>query len=94
MGDDLPALFSAAGLEAIEMRIDDEIVERGEPDFDRSAAIWTNSIESIGDSLIAGNFWTEADRQKTQASYKRYVASDLRRQSLAMRSVVGTRASN
>jgi hypothetical protein len=53
-----------------------------------------NSIESIGYSLIAGNFWTEADRQETLASYKRYVASDLRRQSLAMRSVVGTRVSN
>ena len=93
-GDELPALFAAAGLRAIETRIDDEIVEREEPDFDRSAAIWTNSIESIGHSLIAGEFWTEADRQETLASYKRYVSSDLRRQSLAMRSVVGTRASN
>jgi SAM-dependent methyltransferase len=93
-GDELPALFAAAGLRAIETRIDDEIVERGEPDFDRSAAIWTNSIESIGESLIAGKFWTEADRQETLARYKGYVASDLRRQWLAMRSVAGTRANN
>ena len=94
MGDELPAIFAAAGLRAIETRIDNEIVERGEPDFDRSAAIWTNSIQSMGDSLIAGNFWTGAGRQETLASYQRYVATDLRRQILAMRSVVGTRANN
>ncbi len=94
MGEELPALFSAAGLEAVETRIDDEIVERGSPDFDRFAEVWIHSIQSMANSLIAGKFWTEADRQETLTSYQRYVASGLRRQSLAMRSVAGTRGNN
>lgn len=94
IGDELPSLFSAAGLEEIETRIDDEIVERGSPDFDRFAQIWIYSIQSMANSLIAGKFWTEAERQETLARYKDYVASDLRRQTLAMRSVAGTRANN
>lgn len=90
MGDELPSLLRAAGLVDVESRNDDEIVERGEPDFERATAIWVGSIETMGSAMAAAGFWTERDRAEALESYARYVQCDLRRQMLAMRSVVGT----
>jgi SAM-dependent methyltransferase len=83
IADRLPALFGAAGLDAIESRISDEVAGRE----DAGAAIWLSVIESIGPQLAS-----EEERNWAYCEYENYVRHTLERQTLSMRTVVGRKA--
>jgi SAM-dependent methyltransferase len=80
MADHLPALFEAAGLADIESIPCDEVVERGGPD------VWTAVIDGIG-----AKFYPDDDRACVLAAYHDYRATRMERQTLSLRTVVGTR---
>jgi ubiquinone/menaquinone biosynthesis C-methylase UbiE len=89
MADHLAGLFRAAGLVDVESREQDEIVERGEPEFTERAALWSEVIEKVGEPLSKAGFCTESQLQAAHEGCGAWVQTELRRQKLAMRTVTG-----
>lgn len=82
MASALPGLFEAAGLAGIGVQIEDEISERGDPDFEEAASIWLHVAETLG--AQAG--------MTPGPAYSEWVRDKLRKQTLELRSVTGYRA--
>ncbi len=59
MATHLPGLFRDAGLVDISSHVQDEIVDRGSPDFPETSKLWLRTLESCANSLIAGGFLNE-----------------------------------
>jgi SAM-dependent methyltransferase len=89
MADHLPELFRAAGLLDVESHGQDDIAERGEPEFSDRTRLWSETIESVGGSLVSAGFCTKRQLQEARERYDRWVKTALNRQTLSMRAVRG-----
>lgn len=89
MADRLPELFRSAGLVAIESRVQDEIVERGEPGFAERTALWSEVIENLSEQLTKAGLCTELQLQEAHERYDLWRKTELVRQTLAMRTIIG-----
>lgn len=89
MADHLSDLFRAAGLDDIRSYPQDEVTERGDPQFAQRTAIWSEVIESLGDKLSTTLFCSATQLTDARAAYNSWVATDLIQQVLAMRAVTG-----
>lgn len=89
MADHLPELFRSAGLSAVESHVQDEVIERGAPEFAERTAIWAEVIESVGQQIRKSGFCTESQLRAARERYGAWVATDLRKQTLTMRTVTG-----
>jgi SAM-dependent methyltransferase len=89
MADHLPELFRSAGLVDVKSRVQDEIVERGGPEFDERTTLWSEVIENVGGQLVAAGFCTEFQLEGACGCYDSWVKTELVKQTLAMRAVTG-----
>jgi ubiquinone/menaquinone biosynthesis C-methylase UbiE len=89
MADRLPELFRSAGLVEIESYPQDEMIERGQPAFPERASLWSEVIENVGPQLVAAGFCTESEMHQARESCDDWIATRLKRQVLAMRTVTG-----
>ncbi len=89
MADHLPDLFRSAGLVDIENQVQDEVAQRGAPDFAERTALWSEVIENLGAQLTAAGFCTQAQLDEARRSYDSWAKSALVIQTLAMRAVTG-----
>lgn len=89
IADHLPELFRAVGLIDVESFVQDEVVERGEPEFAERAALWSEVIENIGEQLAKAGFCLESDLQVARQCYDSWAKTELVMQRLAMRTVTG-----
>ena len=90
MADHLPALFRSAGLVNVESHVQDEIVERGEPDFAGRAALWSDAIENFGELIVKAGFLTETQLKDARECDGMFIRTELAKQTLQMRTVTGT----
>ncbi len=90
MADHLPDLFRSAGLEGVRSSVQDEVAERGEPVFADQAVLWSHVMENMGEQIMRTGFGTEAELVEAREAYGRYVKTELRKQTMAMRAVAGT----
>ena len=91
MADRLPELFQSACLVEIESHVQDEIAERGSPDFDQHANLWFWVIETIGERIVEAGFLDRSQLQAAAERYEPWTQTELMRQTLIMRTVVGTK---
>lgn len=89
MADHLPDLFGAAGIAEVQVHIEDEIAQRGDPDFFDAAGIWGHVVETLGPQIAAAGFLAEDECRKAQEVAGTWVRDTLRMQRLALRAVVG-----
>lgn len=90
MADHLPELFRSVGLVDVQSSLEDEIVERGEPDFAERSALWSEVIENVGGQLATAGFCTQSQLEEARQSYASWRMTALVKQKLAMRAVTGT----
>jgi SAM-dependent methyltransferase len=90
IADHLPDLFQSAGLKSVQTFLDAETVLRGDPEFLASAAMWSHVIQSIGATIVAAGFLDHRDLLAAEECYEPWAQSRLQRQSLSMRTVIGT----
>ena len=90
MGDRLPELFRAAGLNEVRSSVEDELAERGGPDFEGASSIWGHVIESLGPKLEETGYVNGAELAAAAASMAEWRETRLMRQTLTLRAVVGT----
>jgi len=88
--NNLPDLFRSAGLKSVQTFPDDETVLRGSPEFLAAAAIWSHVIQMIGATIVAAGFLQHRDLLAAEQCYEPWTQSRLQRQSLSMRTVIGT----
>lgn len=89
IADRLPRLLHLAGATDVRIHLDDEIVERGDPNFFVAAAIWSHVIQSIGPQIVRAGFLGEHERFQAEERYQQYLQTSLQRQMLSMRTAVG-----
>lgn len=89
MADHLPGLFQSAGLIEVESHVQDEVAERGDPQFDEQAALWSQVIENVGEQLSNAGFLKESQLREVSECYKAWAQAELMKQTLRMRTVVG-----
>ena len=89
VADHLPELMRSCGLHEVQSEVQDEVVRRGEPDFDTQSQLWLNVVESLGEQVAAGGFCTSSDVHSAHSAYAAYIATQLARQILSMRAVTG-----
>lgn len=89
MADHLPELLRSAGLADVESSLQDEVVERGEPDFAERSALWSEVIEKVGEQIAKAGFCTEFQLEGARRRYDSWAKTALMRQTLAMRAVTG-----
>jgi SAM-dependent methyltransferase len=89
MADHLPELFRAAGILHVQSHWQDEVVERGDPEFEGSTAIWGDVIGTIGERLTQAGVLTAGQLREASECYAPWVQKSLIRQTLVLRTVVG-----
>jgi SAM-dependent methyltransferase len=89
MADHLPELFRSSGLTDVESRAQDEVVERGEPEFAERTTLWSEVIGNVGGPLAAAGFCTEFELDEARECYYAWAGTTLMRQTLCMRVVTG-----
>jgi ubiquinone/menaquinone biosynthesis C-methylase UbiE len=89
MADHLPDLFRSARLVEVKSQVQDEIVERGGPDFTERAALWSDVIENVGRQLAITGFCTRRQLDAAREYYDSWVKTALLKQTLAMRAITG-----
>lgn len=89
MADLLPVLFQLAGVTDVRVHFGDETVERSDPDFSETVAIWGDVIARIGPRLVAASYLTEGEVVVAGEQYSDYAQHELKRQTLAIRTVEG-----
>ena len=92
MADHLPRLFQSAGLVEVESHLQDEVTERGAPDFAERSTIWSDVIESVGEQIAKAGFCNETQLQQSRECYATWIRTDLKKQTLVMRTVTGRRS--
>ena len=90
MADHLPELFHSAGLVEVQSLLQDEIVERGDADFQERSAIWSDVIENVGAQLVVAGLCRQAELEEARDHYRAWAKTDLTKQTLALRAVIGT----
>jgi ubiquinone/menaquinone biosynthesis C-methylase UbiE len=93
IADHLPELFRSAGLVDVQTHIQDEIVQRGEPDFPERSGLWSDVIQNIGGRITDAGFCTQSQLQEAQERYNSWVKMNMATQTLTMRTVTATVAS-
>jgi SAM-dependent methyltransferase len=89
MAEHLPDLFRAAGIVDVQVHIEDEAVQRGDPDFSDAAGIWTHVIETVGPQIVAAGFLGESERREAEEVSRNWVRDTLRRQTLSLSAIEG-----
>jgi SAM-dependent methyltransferase len=89
MADHLPDLFRSAGLTDIESHLQTEVAERGQPDFDGQAALWSDVIEHVDEQLVTAGFSTKQQVRDAHERYLPWKKTRLVKQTLAMWAVTG-----
>jgi SAM-dependent methyltransferase len=89
IADQLPALFRSAGLVEVGSRVQDEVAERGNPDFIERAALWSEVIENVGEQISASRFCTKRQIESARESYRLWAGATMVRQTLALKAVIG-----
>jgi ubiquinone/menaquinone biosynthesis C-methylase UbiE len=89
MADHLPELLRSAGLVDVKNRMQDEVVERGGPEFAERTALWSEVIENVGGQLATAGFCTELQLEEARECYDSWAKTELVKQTLAMRAVTG-----
>ena len=89
MAAQLPQLFESAGLIDVRSHVQDEVVERGNPDFGERTALWLEVIDNLGARLAAAGFCTNEEIERARATYAPWLMQTLQKQTLAMAAVVG-----
>jgi hypothetical protein len=89
IADHLPELLRFAGLVDIQTQIQDEIVERADPDFPERSALWSEVIENVGGQVTNAGFCTISQLREARERYDSWLKTDLIRQTLTMRAVTG-----
>jgi SAM-dependent methyltransferase len=89
MADRLVDLFQSEKFRDIEVHLDDELAERGNPDFFDTARIWIDVAESLGPRMVADGFLNEAERDAAEVCYREWMANGLEKQTLQLRTVEG-----
>lgn len=89
VADHLPEIFEAVGLVDVRSQAQDEVVERGNPDFDERGALWLEVIDNIGEQLSAAGFCTKVQIEEARASYDPWIKQVLVKQTLSMKAVMG-----
>ncbi len=87
MAHHLPGLFAAAGLTGIASRVDDEVAQRGDADFEERTALWSEVIENVGRTIAEAGFSTEQQAAMARECYASWIRTTLARQTLVMRAV-------
>jgi len=77
------------GLVDVRSQAQDEVVERGNPDFDERGALWLEVIDNIGEQLSAAGFCTKVQIEEARASYDPWIKQVLVKQTLSMKAVMG-----
>jgi hypothetical protein len=89
IADHLPELFRSAGLVGIQSHIQDEVIQRGERDFDRRASLWSEVIQNVGEQISKAGFCTSSEAREAQEAYDCWSGTALLKQTLCMRAVTG-----
>jgi ubiquinone/menaquinone biosynthesis C-methylase UbiE len=89
MADHLPELFRHAGLQKVQSHVQDEVVERGDADFAERTLMWTEVIETLGQQLVTAGYCAEPDLERCKVRCELWVQSELKKQRLALRAVMG-----
>lgn len=89
MADHLPELFRSVGLTGVYSRDQDEIVNRGEPAFEKRSSLWTGTLEHVAGQLAVAGFSTKAKLQEARDRYNCWVNTDLVKQTLVLRATIG-----
>jgi SAM-dependent methyltransferase len=89
MGDHLPALCNEAGLARVESSVEDEVAERGSPEFEIRAALWSEVIENLGGEVASAGYCSPEELHTARERYVEWAATGLRVQRLALRAVSG-----
>lgn len=89
MADHLPELFRSAGLVDIKSHVQDEVVERGGPEFAERTALWSEVIENVGGQVMTAGFCTGIQLAEAQECYSAWTKTELVKQTLAMRATTG-----
>ncbi len=92
MGNHLPPMFEAAGLVEVGSQETDQVAERGSAGFWGKVELWPRVIDNIGQKLIEAERIDEDQLQSAKISFEEFSKNTLKRQVLAMRSVVGRKA--
>jgi len=90
MADRLPELFRSCGLQDLEVHHQDEIAKRGDLDFGEHADLWSQVIENLGSQVVTAGFLNEARLREAREAYEPWTRTELRRQTLVLRAIVGT----
>ncbi len=83
----LPGLFADAGLIDVGRSVEDEVVERGDADFEGRTALWSEVIENVGRTIAEAGFCAEQEVAMTRELYAPWVRNILIKQTLVMRAV-------
>ena len=89
MANHLPELFRSAGLTNVSTSIQNEVVERGQPEFVGQAGIWSEVIENVGGQMATGGFITELQLKNARECYTGWAQTTLRMQRLVLAAVTG-----
>lgn len=89
MADHLPELFRSAGLTSVRSGAQDEVVNRGDPEFEKLSYLWSGTLRHLAGQLVAAGFCTESQLEEAGERYDTWVRTELLKQTLAMRAAVG-----
>jgi mannitol/fructose-specific phosphotransferase system IIA component (Ntr-type) len=68
----------------VKSHVQDEVAERGAPDFAERAALWSEVIESLGVQLSTAGFCTQRELHEARKCYDEWGRTALMKQTLAM----------
>ena len=91
IADHLTEMFAAAGLIRIAASAQHEASHRGDPDFDRRAAVWAEVASTRGHQMVSDGALTEAHRAAAEADHRIWVRDHARTQTLYLLAVEGVR---
>jgi len=94
MADRLPNLFRSAGLKDIEINSQNEVAVRGDVRFPSQAALWTEVMQGLGPTIVTAGFLGSSQLDDATSAYAVWIRTTLTRQTLAMKTVTGTRAAH
>jgi SAM-dependent methyltransferase len=89
----LPDLFAGAGMieihgrGAIGSRVEDEVADRGDADFEERTALWSEVIENVGCTIAEAGFCTKQQVAIARECYAPWAKTTLTKQTLVMRAV-------
>ena len=90
IADHIPELFQAAGLRSVRLFVEDYIVQFGDPDFGNATGIWDHVMQVLGPGMVKAAFLDHRELLEAEECYRTWAKTHLQRQSLYLRTVVGT----